>query len=361
MRSGALLAVVPLAAVTLLGAAFSTDAEQAAGSTIASSALPPLARRLLPEVESIRVQACPQLPLVWVIAEVQAESAWDPRAYSSAGAAGLLQMTPAAWLEATGRGGWASPTGPPDGDPVWQPIAHLRAAIPWMCGHLRVMADHLRRTGKPTAPLDAMAVCHIAGCGRVTGSATGIPAAGEAGCDTGCSSEVHAYLTAIHNWVVRYSRPVPVLVGASPAQPYAGHGSGCTVPDPTGTGGCLTSTTVWMLAQAESAFPGTPASCWDAHAWNPSSDHPLGMACDFGIGRAGTFPGPDATARGWALATWARENAIGLHITYVIWQGRIWSASRADEGWRPYTGGGLYDPNDPTGGHYDHIHISTAD
>ena len=39
--------------------------------------------------------------------------------------------------------------------------------------------------------------------------------------------------------------------------------------------------------------------------------------------------------------------------SYVIWQGRIWSPNTPDtDGWgRPYTGGGIYDPPDPTGGH----------
>ena len=41
-----------------------------------------------------------------------------------------------------------------------------------------------------------------------------------------------------------------------------------------------------------------------------------------------------------------------------IWQGRVWSTARAGQGWRPYTGGGIYDPSDPTGGHFDHIHVS---
>ena len=54
------------------------------------------------------------------------------------------------------------------------------------------------------------------------------------------------------------------------------------------------------------------------------------------------------------------HNAGALHVTYVIWQGRIWSASHPDQGWAPYTGGGVYDPTNPTGGHYDHIHASTA-
>jgi hypothetical protein len=45
-------------------------------------------------------------------------------------------------------------------------------------------------------------------------------------------------------------------------------------------------------------------------------------------------------------------------VNYVIWQGRVWSSARASQGWRPYTGGGIYNPSDATGGHHDHIHLS---
>jgi hypothetical protein len=34
---------------------------------------------------------------------------------------------------------------------------------------------------------------------------------------------------------------------------------------------------------------------------------------------------------------------------------------RGDDDWREYTGGGVYDPEDPTGGHYDHVHVSLKD
>jgi hypothetical protein len=112
------------------------------------------------------------------------------------------------------------------------------------------------------------------------------------------------------------------------------------------------------LKQTIAAFSGLPVSCWDAHAWNPTSDHPHGKACDFTIGRIGRFPGLDDVRHGWGIAQWFRANASALHLSYVIWQGRIWSVAREDEGWRAYTGGGVYDPTDPTGGHYDHIHVS---
>jgi hypothetical protein len=144
----------------------------------------------------------------------------------------------------------------------------------------------------------------------------------------------------------------------APAVPFTGTSTGCTISDPTGTGGCLTPATAWMLAQVTTAFGPLPGSCWDAHAWNPASDHPHGRACDFTFGSLGAFPDTADAERGWVLAHWLELNADALDVEYLIWDGRIWSAGRALDGWRPYTGGGVYDPTDPTGGHYDHIHVS---
>lgn len=147
----------------------------------------------------------------------------------------------------------------------------------------------------------------------------------------------------------------PAAAGA-----FTGASSTCSVPDPTGTGGCVTPATAWVLTQIQATFGPRPASCWDAHAWNPTSDHPAGRACDVFYGRAGHFPGPDDVAAGWRLATWLRTNAGALRIKYVIWQGRIWSTSRDEQGWRTYSGGGIYDARSATGGHYDHVHFSTT-
>ena len=147
----------------------------------------------------------------------------------------------------------------------------------------------------------------------------------------------------------------------TPPQPYTGGATGCTFPDPTGTGGCVTAATAWLVAQVAGRVHRGPASCWDAHAWNPLSDHPRGRACDYAIGRIGHRPDQVETAEGWRLAAWLRAYARPLHVAYVIWQGRIWSAARDDEGWRTYFGGGVYDPADVTGGHYDHIHVSLTD
>ena len=144
----------------------------------------------------------------------------------------------------------------------------------------------------------------------------------------------------------------------------------CSADDPT-SAGCLTPSALRLHDAAVARFgePGPDApvravTCWSEHAWNPGSDHPAGRACDFFPARSGEFPTGRDLDDGWAVATWLRENATELRVRYVIWQGRIWYRGGGDEGegragWgRPYDGGGVYDPGDATGGHFDHVHVS---
>ncbi len=101
--------------------------------------------------------------------------------------------------------------------------------------------------------------------------------------------------------------------------------------------------------------------CWDAHAWNPTSDHSRGQACDFMVTEPGTFAGGAERDHGWAVANWLRANAGALQVKYLIWQGRYWDPSVQESGgeWgRRYTGGGVYNVRTATGGHYDHVHAS---
>ncbi|HEX2806191.1 MAG TPA: hypothetical protein VHN80_08475 [Kineosporiaceae bacterium] len=141
----------------------------------------------------------------------------------------------------------------------------------------------------------------------------------------------------------------------------SGQGAGCTMPDPSGTGGCVTPPLAGLISQIGQRFAHLPVSCWSARGGDPYSDHPKGRACDYTFGRIGSYPGPAEVRRGWALATWLRANAAPLHVNYVIWQGRIWSRAHDAEGWRPYTGGGHYSAAGPTNGHFDHVHVSTTD
>lgn len=352
-----LLSVIPLLS--------SAANAQASVTGVDTAKIPALAARMLPEIEAVLARDCPELPAVWVIAEVQAETSWDPDAWvqdSNGGTAGLYQMSHAAWLDAAGSAdGWVRGQRPPAAHPVWDPATHLQEAILWVCGHLREMTRYLAGTDKPIPPLEAMAVCHIAGCSRVVQSATGIPKPGEAGCGAECADLINRYLQNIRRYVLEFSLPggpggpFPADL-PPPAAPYTGGTGGC-LPDPTGTGGCVTPATAWMIAQTRLAFGALPGSCWDEHAWNPDSDHPDGRACDWTFGQLGSFPGPEDTRRGWLVAEWYRANAAALRISYVIWQGQVWIPR---SGWTRYGGGGVYDPTDPTGGHYDHVHVSVA-
>lgn len=140
---------------------------------------------------------------------------------------------------------------------------------------------------------------------------------------------------------------------------------GCTEDDPT-TRGCVTATTRFALEQVRTTFGGfgnntilTSTRCFADRPANPTSDHPLGKGCDLFTGAAGSFASGRDLDDGWMIAEWFRRNATVLDVSYVIWQGRIWLRPDAGPGrWTDYTGGGVYDPTDPVGGHYDHIHVS---
>ena len=234
-----------------------------------------------------------------------------------------------------------------------------------------------------------MLVCHVAGCGRVTGSASGVPRAGEAGCDERCAALVARYLDAVHGLVRQYAvagsgaRPQPrpqrppadVRRGpppcrhrlsarrptgpptdrastprdpATPGPPagtarpgaWTGGSTGCTVPDPTG-GRCVTGATRHGFDEVAAAFDGwqggpaiRSAGCWDRHAWNPTSDHPQGRACDLFATKPGRFADGAELAEGWRVARWFRGHAGPLQVKYVIWQGRYWDPRVADQdGW----------------------------
>ncbi|MDN5919693.1 MAG: hypothetical protein L0I76_32110 [Pseudonocardia sp.] len=417
--TGALLAVL---AVLLFGAAPARGEEpETSTSGVDTAKIPALARESLPEIGDLTADYCPELPPVWVVAQVEAESGWDPD-LRTGDALGLLQLGERTWTAAGGKP-W------PDPD-VTDPSAHLRIAVPWMCSTLRAVAAHLATHAKQVPVLDAMLVCHIAGCRRVTGSATGVPAAGEAGCSPACSAAVRRYLDAVHAGLTAYSasgdstgttpaddrassgdqasaargvrlsdpaqkrdgtqQPGTAAKPATPPEPptppesaapqkpslaapaaWTGGKTSCVPPDPTRGEGCLTGATRHGLQAAELVFGGLDAGpvvqeagCWDEHAWNPSSDHSKGRACDLFPGTAGTFPKGADLDHGWEIAHWFEANAAPLKVEYLIWQGRYWDPSVTGDGsgWgRRYTGGGVYDTKDPTGGHWDHVHVSFAE
>jgi hypothetical protein len=362
-------ALAALAGLLLMGAAPAPAPEAPSG--VAADRVPALARDSLPLITELTATQCPELPPLWVVAQVQAESGWDPELTSqrAGGPAGLYQLGRRNWEAAGGRAWESDPPGP-DAD-VLSADAHLRIAVPWVCANLRAVTAHLQSTGKPTDPLDAMLVCHVAGCGRVTGSATGVPVAGEAGCGDRCAQVVRRYVVAVHGNLERFAAPPAPEPAATPAPAAApaawtGGATGCELPDPTGDG-CLTGAARHGLDSAAAAFGGwsdgptiRTAGCWDKHAWNPRSDHPRGRACDLFPTAPGTFAAGGDLDSGWRVADWFRSNAGPLQVKYLIWQGRYWDPGVEDrDGWgRRYTGGGVYDVRNATGGHFDHVHVS---
>ena len=168
--------------------------------------------------------------------------------------------------------------------------------------------------------------------------------------------------------VIAASQPTqcaPGVQGGTVVSPEA-LGAGCTVRDPT-TDGCITPTTAYALEQVAAAFGGyrrgpviNSTGCHAARPANPTSDHPLGKGCDLFPGQGGRFAQGAELDNGWRVADWLRANSDALGVRYIIWQGRIWAPGDEDQGgWgRRYSGGGVYDPSDAVGGHYDHIHVS---
>jgi murein DD-endopeptidase MepM/ murein hydrolase activator NlpD len=91
---------------------------------------------------------------------------------------------------------------------------------------------------------------------------------------------------------------------------------------------------------------------------NANSDHPHGNAVDVMIP---DYSSPAGVALGDAIAQWLVANRKKLGVKYVIWNARIWSVARADEGWRTCgtAAGSCYSGPNDTASHRDHIHVST--
>jgi len=142
------------------------------------------------------------------------------------------------------------------------------------------------------------------------------------------------------------------------AAPYTGTGPDELVDDPT-TAGKVTRRTAHVLAQLRNNFPDSSWACWSDRP-GTDNEHELGQSCDGTFGNSiGHAASGSALTDGWRVTNWLKDNAKTLGVEYLIWQGRIWSVARAAEGWRRYDGGGMFDPTSVTGGHFDHVHLTT--
>ena len=108
--------------------------------------------------------------------------------------------------------------------------------------------------------------------------------------------------------------------------------------DPTAKPGTLRLARLLTSTYPETRY-GTVRACGPT----PNSEHHDGRAVDWMVSvRSSGASAPRPTAvLAWLLATDAEQNAYAmarrLGVMYLIWNNRIWSASRADEGWRPYS------------------------
>lgn len=150
----------------------------------------------------------------------------------------------------------------------------------------------------------------------------------------------------------RPARPVSSsgwLAGLGPIEPYARHEPQTTC-SPTPKAGTVVLRDALLAAHPQTRNLGIARAC---HIGG-RSEHKEGRAFDWGayVHR----PTEKASAERFLhqlMATDAHGNrhalARRMGVMYVIWNGRIWSASHAGEGWRRY-----YGPNP----HTDHVHIS---
>ena len=139
--------------------------------------------------------------------------------------------------------------------------------------------------------------------------------------------------------------------------PFDGDDPNRMVDDPT-SNGQITARMLHLYEQTLAQFPDIGWGCYSPRP-GTTSEHPLGRACDLTFGNAiGQYPTAEQLDYGWQVTEWMQTHAEALGVEYLIWQGKIWSLSRDAEGWRPYNGGGMHDPDNVTGGHYDHLHVT---
>ncbi|HIV59338.1 MAG TPA: hypothetical protein H9902_15435 [Candidatus Stackebrandtia faecavium] len=127
---------------------------------------------------------------------------------------------------------------------------------------------------------------------------------------------------------------------------------GCSVNDPSGTGGCVSPRMNHFYEQAQAEGFTRYTSCY--RSAEDGGEHPRGRACDFAAssgGFGGAAGGEDKTY-GDNLAKWAEANADSLGVMYIIWYNQFWDPAN---GWGPYSGGGT---GDPSSDHTNHVHIS---
>ncbi|UYM06189.1 hypothetical protein [Solicola gregarius] len=147
------------------------------------------------------------------------------------------------------------------------------------------------------------------------------------------------------------------LTGNSPAT------FSCTIDSPDDSGQSerrngLTENANLMLRDVRSAFGELSVGGFESggidSGHSSDSAHYEGRAVDFFF----TPVNANANLAGWSLAHYAVANAERLDVKTVIYDDKIWTASRSSSGWRDYDAPD--GPNQQTLRHLDHVHVDVA-
>lgn len=135
-------------------------------------------------------------------------------------------------------------------------------------------------------------------------------------------------------------RPGPVTVPAPPPPPPALCPSTRTPAEDVVKGGA-----VRVLRCTSAAFPMLEPAVWTNRA-------------DTVDLRLNEFRTSTSRQTGWVAARWIQTNATSLGVKTIIFDSKIWTSSRALQGWLPYRG--LAFDQDDTIAHRDHIEARTS-
>lgn len=311
---------------------------------------------------------CDEVTPSIIAAQLHQESGFDPNVQSGAGAQGIAQFMPGTWAS-VGKDG--------DGDGkayFFNPADAIATQGQYMCDDVAAVKSYLKAGKVSGDPLDLALSAYNGGLGLVL----------QAG---GVASATSSYVSSIKanaaNFVFTPDISGSGTAGSADTSAQQSAASlvnapaydGTTLPaetksitDPTPgaeAGGMVTARMYTLITTVEKTYPAIDTAalyCWDAHTFNPQSDHPQGRACDipfygctFGDASRTTSP-TTGTEAGNAAANWLVANAAKYGIHYVIWRGQIWYATTGT--WQTYTGAAGSDPSTCSGGHYDHIHVS---